>query len=74
MNALSFVLSLRPAVPMSIERPCEPASNREVRRWMRDGAVLINAQRVLPDAQIERDDVRSLVFFPKSTARRTTVI
>ncbi len=59
---------------MSIERPCEPASNGEVRRWMRDGAVLINAKRAMPSDEVDRESVRSLVFFPNSRTRRTTVI
>lgn len=71
MTALQFILSLRPALPMSIERPCTQASNSEVRRWLQQRAVLVNGSPIAPDAELP--DVRSLVFFPKA-ARRTTLL
>lgn len=71
MNALTFLNSLRPALPMSIEKPCTIASNGELRRWMRDGAVLLNG-RPLREVDFV-DDVRSLIFFPNSKKRRTTL-
>jgi hypothetical protein len=72
MTALQWILSLRPALPMSIERPCTHASNSEVKRWMQQRAVIVNGEPVAPDAPLRGCDVGSLVFFPKG-ARRTTL-
>ena len=73
MNALAWLNSLRPAIPMSAERPNELMSNGELRRHMQQGAVLVNAARVVWDEPIDFP-VFSLVFFPKSPTRRTTII
>ena len=73
MNALAWLNSLRPAIPMSIEAPCKVMSNGELRRHMQQGGVLISGRRVTPDQEIEFP-VTSLVFFPKSTNRKTTII
>lgn len=35
MTALQWLNTLRPALPMSIERPCTAMSNGELRRHMR---------------------------------------
>lgn len=72
MQALRFLLSLRPALPFSIERPCQVASNGEVARWLRNGAVHVNGQAVGPDTEV--DEVHSLVFFPSSPRRRCTLL
>jgi hypothetical protein len=58
---------------MSIEQPCKPMSNGELRRHMQQGGVLVNGERVTPDERIDFP-VFSLVFFPKSAARRTTLV
>lgn len=73
VTAFQFLCALRPAIPMSIERPCTVASNGELKRWMLNRAVLLNRVAVLPDEAIEFP-VDHLVFFPNSTNRRTTVI
>lgn len=58
---------------MSIEQPCKPMSNGELKRHMQQGGVLINAEKVAPDEPIDFP-VFSIVFFPKSQARRTTLV
>lgn len=73
MNALQWLNSLRPALPMSIEQPCKPMSNGELRRHMQQGGVLVNGERVTPDECINFP-VFSLVFFSKSATRRTTLV
>ncbi len=79
MNALQFLHNLRPAIPLSIEspgskdRPCSVMSNGELRRHIQQGAVLFNGERVTPDEAIDFP-VFSLVMFPKSQKRRTTLI
>lgn len=72
VDALSFVVSMRPAVPMSTERPCEIASNSEIRRWLDQGSVVINGVR--PQAkQLITFPVTQLVFFPNSRRKKCTV-
>lgn len=73
MNALAFLNSLRPALPMSVERPCTPASNGEVKRWMQNGAVLLNGRKLQVTDQVAPPEVESLIFFPASPGRRTTL-
>lgn len=79
MNALQWLNSLRPALPLSIEnppdkeRPAQPMSNGELRRLMQQGGVLVNGERIAPDERIDFP-VFSLVFFPKSVKRRATII
>jgi hypothetical protein len=73
MNVLQWLNSLRPALPMSIETPCKPMSNGELKRHMQQGGVLVNGEKVAADESIDFP-VFSLVFFPKSAARRTTLV
>jgi hypothetical protein len=73
MNALQWMNSLRPALPMSIEAPGKPMSNGELKRHMQQGGLLVNGERVTADERIDFP-VFSLVFFPKSAARRTTLV
>lgn len=71
-TALEFVLWMKPAVPMSREHPCTPASNSEIRRWLDQKAVRING--AFPKAKEEITlPVTDLVFFPASNKSRTTV-
>jgi hypothetical protein len=72
MNAMQWLNSLRPALPMSIEQPCSSMSNGELRRLMQQGGVLVNGERIAP-AEVVDFPVFSLVFFPASRARRTTL-
>lgn len=73
MNALQWLNSLRPALPMSIETPTKLMSNGELKRHMQQGGVLVNGENVTPDEIIDFP-VFSLVFFPKSKNRRTTLV
>jgi len=58
---------------MSAERPCTAMSNGELRRHMLQGAVLINGETVAPDEEMDFP-VFSLVFFPNSKNRKTTIV
>ena len=79
MNALQWLNLLRPALPLSIENPptkdnpAQPMSNGELKRHMQQGGVMVNGEKVAPDEPIDFP-VFSLVFFPKSVARRTTLV
>jgi hypothetical protein len=73
MKALDFVVRLRPAVPMSLERPCREASNSEIRRWLDGGMIEINGGR--PKAMDKLNfPIKSLVLFPKSKSRKCTLV
>lgn len=72
MNTLTYLINLRPALPMSVERPCTPATNSEVRRWLDGGMVEINGTRPKANDKVNYP-IKSLVLFPKST-RRTTLV
>lgn len=79
LTALQYLLSLRPALPLSVERPpgefekdeLNP-SNGEVRRWLKNHAVIVNGEPLL-EKDIVDFPVFSLVFFPKGK-RRTTLV
>lgn len=58
---------------MSIETPITIPSNGEIKRWFTQKAVIINGVRPSFNDEIEFP-IESLVFFPKSVQRRTTVI
>jgi hypothetical protein len=73
MTGLQYLQSLRPAIPMSTETPCTHTSNGELKRWMLNGAVLLNGRALRPDDEVAPSRVESLVFFPKSP-RRTTIV
>ena len=73
MTALQYLNTLRPAIPMSAEHPCTQMSNGELRRHIQQGAVLINGERIDPNEPIDFP-VFSLVFFPKSNNRKTTLV
>jgi len=79
VNALQFLNGLRPALPLSIEKPatkdtaCSVMSNGELRRLIEQGGVLFNGERVSPTEPIDFP-VFSLVFFPKSDKRRATLV
>lgn len=72
MQALEFVLSMRPSVPFSIERACQEATNSEIRRWFKNKAIRINGEFPNWDSKIQLPVVE-LVFFPKGK-RKTTVL
>lgn len=73
MNVILYLNNLRPALPMSTESPPKPVSNRELKLWCVQGSVLINGERVPVTEEIDYP-VYSLVFFPKSKKKRTTLV
>jgi hypothetical protein len=78
MTVLQFILGLRPALPLSQEKPgskdkpCSVASNSEVKRWIDNGSVVINGERWKPEEEAP-PMVWQLVFFPKSPKRATVI-
>jgi len=58
-------------LPMSTERPCTIPSRSEVKRWLKNGSVIINGEKIHDPNEIKDYDIFTLVFFPKGK-RRTT--
>lgn len=57
----------------STEKPCLPASKSEMRRWIKNGSLMINGYVDRdPDEPIDYP-VLSIIIHPKSTKRRTTL-
>lgn len=61
MIALDYIIQLRPAVPMSIEKPCKPASNSEIMRWLNGGMIEINGEKINAKDKVNYP-IKSLVF------------
>lgn len=73
MNAIQWLSSLRPALPMSIEQPGKHMTNGELRRIIQQKGVLINAETIEIYEAIDFPII-SLVFFPNSKTRKTTLL
>lgn len=73
MNMLTWLNGLRPALPYSSAKPTTVVSNSELRRCMLNGSILVNSERITHDEPMDFP-VFSLVFFPKSKERKTTII
>lgn len=88
MNVLSFLNSLRPALPYSAEKAkdadgkCVLMSNGELRRMLQNRAILLNGETDWKWDEEAPPMVWQLVFFPKATkakepakfSRRTTIV
>lgn len=57
----------------STEKPCQRASNSEIRRWFTKGSIIINGVKATTDMEIPNGKVKSLVIHPKSNERRITI-
>lgn len=57
----------------SVETPGKRASNSELQRWLDQGSVLINGERVGRDELMDFPII-SVVLFPKSEQRRCTLL
>lgn len=77
-NMLGLLRALRDqycsTVPNSRQpaKRMDPPSNSELFRWLTEGAVELNGERVGPKATIP-ERVESLVFFPRGKQRITVV-
>ena len=73
MNFLTYLNNLRPAIPYSSEKPNTVMSQSELRRHIAAGTVLVNGESAKWDEEVDFP-LFSLVFFPKSVKRRTTLV
>ena len=73
MNAFDFLKSLpRSWLPKSVERGIKEPSNADLKRWLRNRAVVINGVTPLPSDEVGLP-ISELVFFPNGR-RKTTLI
>lgn len=72
MKLIDWLNNLRPAIPMSSEKPCQLMSQSELRRHIVSGAVLVNGEKVEVNEAVDFP-VFSLVFFPNGK-RKTTIV
>jgi hypothetical protein len=77
MNVLQYLNSLRPALPLSETRDTngarKPMSGSELRRCIEQRAVLINGEQVTYNEEVDFP-VFSLVFYPRSLVKKTTLV
>ena len=71
-TVIQFLNNLKPALPMSVEKPCTQMSGGELKRIIQQHGVKINGESVSPNELIDFP-VFSVVFFPKGN-RRTTIV
>ena len=72
MKAIDFLQSY-PYLPLSVmKRPFERPSNAELRRWLKDGAIVINNKKVKANDEIKYP-ITELILFPEGK-RKTTII
>lgn len=57
---------------MSVEKPCTKASKSEIKRWLDQNGVEVNFQSIKPNDEWPIV-LKSLVLFPKSKNRRSTL-
>ncbi len=58
--------------PKAEKREVKLASRSELQRWLQQGSILINGERVAPDEEMDFPII-SVVLFPKSPTRRCTL-
>jgi hypothetical protein len=79
VTLLDYLNSLRPALPLSVRAKRDERggfklmSNGELRQHAREGAILINGETFDISEPLDFP-VFSLVFFPASKKRRTTLL
>lgn len=69
MNAIDF---LAPFFFASMEKPGKLATKSEIRRWIRQGTVLFNGERV-EEVEIIDFPLISVVLHPNNGAKRITL-
>lgn len=73
MNVLTYLTALRPCMPTSAERAPAVMTNGEVRRLLKNKAILINGDNDWAADEEVPEWVWELVYFPKAK-RRTTLV
>jgi hypothetical protein len=70
-SAFRVIIELNEAVYgfFSIEKPCQRASNSEIRRWFQKHCVEINGS-IVTDYNVEIEVIKSIKLFPKNQKQR----
>lgn len=74
MNAIQYLRSLHEVCVFQTQgRGVGPASNSELGRWLKDKALHINGLSIAPTDKMPYP-IKSVVLFPNSRKRRTTLL
>lgn len=74
MNCRQWIVELNKTCSfMSVEQGCKRATNSELSRWIEQGSLLINGERVSLKEEMDFPII-SVVLHPKSKNRRITLI
>lgn len=74
MNALHWLKELNKVTQfMSVEVPGKKATGSELQRWIEQGGILFNGERVSKNEEIDFPLI-SVVLFPKSPNRKITLL
>jgi hypothetical protein len=71
-NCTALALALRLAKGCWNPAEKKPASGSAVRRWLQEGSLVIDGERISPDEMLDYP-IWSVVLFPKSNERRVTL-
>ena len=75
MNALSWLISLHSVGFFQTKEGAKvgPASNSELRRWFKNGAIQVNGAKLSAEDELP-EDVTSIGMFPSSAKHRCTLM
>lgn len=58
--------------PKAEKKELKKASNSELQRWIKQGSILVNGERIDPNEEIDFPII-SVILFPKSGNKRCTL-
>lgn len=73
LTALQFMIRLNEMSKFWNHEEKKPASNSVLRRWIEQGAILFNGERMLPNENVDFP-LFSVIIFPKSESKRITLL
>lgn len=73
LTALQFMIRLHSMSPFWSMEQNRNASNSEIRRWIEQGGITFNGEKMQPNETIDFP-LFSLIMFPKSESRRCTLL
>lgn len=77
MTALEWLIQLHEVCQFQTKegKKVGPASNSELRRWLKNGVVKINNVKIAPETLIpEPEEFKSIVFFGNNASARITLL
>lgn len=75
MQPLAYLIRLHEVCQFQTKEGARvgPASNSELRRWLKQGAVQINGIKIKPEDEIKVEHIQSIILFPNNKQARTTL-